>query len=418
MSILTRSDGTQFVIQAYRELLKYSKKSLLAQRIRDIAEQQGQFVRLFKRRSGEYEAVFSSEPGTLLGESVKQYFQHTKNLIYCESITANAQLLLVVIKEGNVFIDRLVSKKQLNDELLALTTQKTTFHLVVSGNAPIVEHKTQGTENLCHFPQELTASFEHINKPLLPRLPAVPAVRLLPLPLALKAERLHSESLVNTTIVLVVLTMSLIGVFAYIMHHPHNKTLRLPTTKKHTPYARYHMAMKSPPPTLILGALSQRINELYQMPGWQTQFINLNRSHYKISVNSTGGNLQALHKWATAHHYKLQLNPEGVSLSAAFAVPSRKLMPPIYSLNATIETLIDTITHSIADTRIQLLQSHTYQKSTETGLLINLSDVSSQQIQYLASILDHLPVTLNTVQLEMRDNALISGAIQLSIWGK
>ena len=74
MTLLTRGDGTPFVIQAYRELLITHKRSMLLQEIRMLAEQQGQYLRLSKNKDQNIEAVFNNEPGYLLAESIWQYF--------------------------------------------------------------------------------------------------------------------------------------------------------------------------------------------------------------------------------------------------------------------------------------------------------------------------------------------------------
>ena len=116
MSTLVRSDGTQFVMQAYRELLSAKKKSQIIQEIRFLAEQQGQ-----------YEAVFSTEPGYWLGESIWHYFNQPKNLIYCEALPDSAQVLTVVIQQGSVYIDSQMLASSLQLELLPLMRCVTQF---------------------------------------------------------------------------------------------------------------------------------------------------------------------------------------------------------------------------------------------------------------------------------------------------
>ncbi|OGT52718.1 MAG: hypothetical protein A3F17_03395 [Gammaproteobacteria bacterium RIFCSPHIGHO2_12_FULL_41_15] len=406
-------NGTQFVIQAYREWVKNKKKSPLIERIRAIAEQQGQFVRLYKRRSGEYEAVFSSSPGYLLGESIKHYFQHVKNLIFCEATNDHHQVLLVVIKDGHVFSDTLVSLDQLKTELLPLTTLKMKFQIVVSGKAGTTVLSKKDPDFF--FPENLTISYEHIEEPLVSRLPALPIVKLLPLPLALKSEHLSTHSLLATSIVIITALILLIGLFTYSTHTqkplPHKP-------KKLAPYTDYVTALQSPSPKRLLNTLSGLITTLFQIPGWRAHSITQNHNEYVITLQSDGGTLALMQQWATHHHFHVVLTENGVELHKRLSFPNRRAITHLFSLQELCENLMDAIQQKTFETRIQLKQTIQHHETQESLLAIHLTDVSPQQLQTLMFIFNRLPIVIHQIQMNIGDDSLIQGVIQLSVWGK
>lgn len=415
MSTITRNDGTQFVIQAYRELIKYKKKSLQSQRIRDIAQQQGQFVRLYKRRTGEYEAVFSAEPGYLLGESIKQYFQQAKNLIFCESTKDNTQLLLVIIKDGHVFADTCISVDQLKAELLPLTTLKIKFQIVVSGN---LAHQIAPTaKDNFFFPEALISSYEPVDDPLIPRLPTLPSVKLLPLPLALKAERLSGDSLLTTSLLIITALVSLIGLFTYSAHMNRQPQ---PTQKseKFVPYADYIEAMRSPSPTLLIDLMMDLITNLYELPGWSAESIHQTAGNFTVTLRSNGGTLAEMQQWAMRHNFNVDLTTNGVILTAHHAFAARQPFAFIFPLTELSENLIDSIRKNTMESSIHLLQTIQHHDSKESLLTIDLEELSPQQLSLLKNIFSRLPVVLNQIKISINDDSLLHGVIQLSIWGK
>ena len=61
MTVIKRSDGTTFVIQAYRETVTVTKRSMMLRELRQLAEQHGQNVCLYKKSKQIIEVAFSKE---------------------------------------------------------------------------------------------------------------------------------------------------------------------------------------------------------------------------------------------------------------------------------------------------------------------------------------------------------------------
>lgn len=418
MSVISQNDGTQFVIQAYRERVEYKKKSQAETRIRNIAEQQGHFVRLFKHQAGELEAVFSTEPGYLLGESIKQYFQETKNLVYCEKIKGSKQNVLVIIKNGHVFTDTIIEDHQLKAELLPLLTLKTSFQIVASKDAPLIEDSSQQTEERYCFPLEHTTSFEYLSSPLLPRLPSIPKVRLLPLQIALKSQGLRKNSFLNLSLTLGFLFAAIIGLMIVSAYKKTNTPVHPHKPHSINPFAAFDAALNSPEPSSQLSLIVVLVNKLYQMPGWELAEFSQKNDVLFVQVKSIGGSISALQTFADNNQFELSLHPSGVTLKAKLLTSPRSKQPHIYSLTHMSEALLDTLAHSLIGIRVSLLKTTQHGRAISNLFQLDFSDASPKELLLLQNILHNLPAVLVSADFRTNSAGLFSGRIKLSLWGK
>lgn len=406
MSILTRDDGVQFVMQAYRELLTYKKKSLASQRTRDIAAQQGQFVRLFKKEAGQYEAVFSRDPGYLLGESVKHYFNEIQNLIFCESLSNTSDLLVVVIRTGSVYLDAIIPIKNLRHELLPLLTSPQGYQVITSGYVPL-------KENGLHFPKELLSALETLDEPLLSRLPTLRTLQLLPLPLALRTERLTHRTLpIATMAVLILMVVS--GIWS-LFPKPH-ATPPITTQAAIDPYDDYYRALSTPSPNQQLAELTQTINRLYALPGWTVTTIHFDGLQYQMTVSSEGGNLESLRTWAKQHEFHYLLTPDAAILTL-FSQASKRTKPKvIYPSQDIVTLLIDKLDILLQGKHITLQKITQRGKAHETSMAILLKDASPQLLTFIGQALQDLPVAIHDAHFRITPG-ILNGIINLSVWG-
>ncbi|AML47985.1 hypothetical protein AYM02_01155 [Coxiella burnetii] len=189
MPTLVKDDGTPFALQAYREVLIGDRASVY-KRIRLLAERHGHFVHILKRYTDHYEIAFSPQPGYLLGESIKHYFGWAQNLIFCERLPHRPELLLVVIREGRVYLDSLVLANKVAAKLMPLLSDTQPYQIVTSGEVPIQQSSDE--KEVFVPPPYLVDSFEELNEPLFPRLPAISSLQLLPLSLVLKTSEINN----------------------------------------------------------------------------------------------------------------------------------------------------------------------------------------------------------------------------------
>jgi len=413
MSTLIRSDGTQFVTQAYRELLPAAKKSQIVQDVRLLAEQQGQYVRLFKKSQGQFEAVFSTEPGSLLGESIWHYFGEPENLVYCEALQDTAQVLVVVVRSGSVYIDAQILGSSLQSELLPLMTGDLKYRIVTAGNVPLRKAESFGT---FRFPKELVESFENLDEPLLPRLPALKSLQLLPLPLALKSEHLNLGF--STPAIVVAIIALVFGGWWFLTPKQNDIPLRQTVMKQlSNPYRVYYKALTTPAPAQQLSQVVSVVNQLYLLPGWRATKLNFDGKQYRIHIVPDGGDMDLVTKWVKARNYHFQLSTQGAELISRSQIVSRARPKTLYLNEQVVTQLVDQLDRLLHHESVSLGSSQQRGNVKETHLTIRLESVSPDLLDLVSRELRNMPVALQSVDINIH-SGLMSGTIQLSAWGR
>src|SRR5580692_9804853 len=130
MPYITRDDGEHFVIPSYRDVLGYTNKAQLKKDILALSEKYGQYITL-QKRGPKYEAAFSPDAGYLLGECVWLHFKRPLDMIYCEIVPNKAEALLVVVKEGSIYLDGQFPIDGIAEELIVFLTQQNQFAIYI-----------------------------------------------------------------------------------------------------------------------------------------------------------------------------------------------------------------------------------------------------------------------------------------------
>lgn len=76
--------------------------------------------------------IASKNPGQLLAESLQYRFGHPKNMVFCETLNYHNQVMLVIIRNHQVYLEARVHTMHLADELMPLMNTKTPFLVVAS----------------------------------------------------------------------------------------------------------------------------------------------------------------------------------------------------------------------------------------------------------------------------------------------
>ena len=306
MATITRSDGLQFVVQAYRELLPMASRALLIKAIRTLAEQQGNYLYLTRKFNGEIEAVIAKESGYLLGESIWHFFDNSENLIYVEALPENNQLLLIVIRDSSVYIDAKIEAKNLQEELIPLMAGEDPYMIRVFGDITL------------KFPDQLTSSFEKLSKSVFNQLTANPELSLRPVAFALK-----SPALGKNHVPVLITGILIVGLFAgYSLFHSGRPAL---VTVPHlapapNPYAEYERALTTSEPSDQLAHFVDVIKDLYFIPGWRVTGLKMEGGEYQIALESEGGNLESLLDWSKKKHFILSITGQQVLLKQKIAL--------------------------------------------------------------------------------------------------
>lgn len=413
MSTLVRSDGTQFVMQAYRELLSATKKSQIVQEVRLLAEQQGQYVRLFKKAQNQYEAIFSTDPGCLLGESIWHYFGELENLIYCEALPDSAQILVVVVRSGSVYIDAQLLGSSLQSELLPLMTGDLKYRIITAGNVPLRKAESFGT---FRFPKNLIESFETLDELLFHRLPSLKSLQLQPLPLALKSEHLNLG--LSTPVIILITIAFFLGGWWLFTPKQVNVPLHQSILRKFSnPYMAFYRALAKPAADKQLVEIGDAVNTLYTLPGWTATKLHFSGKDYRIQVIPDGGDMSLVIRWAKEHHYKFHLSSQGVELTYRSQIPSRSKPKTVYSNEQVVTQLVDQLDKLLHHQSVSLGASQRRGNVQETQLTVRLESVSPELLDLVSRELTNLPLELMSVDINLH-SGLMSGTIQLSVWGR
>lgn len=414
MSTRIQNESTTFIAPAYRELLVMKKKSALVHEIRLLAQQQGQWVALFRRPPAKMEAVFSKESGFLLGETVWYYFGRLRDLIFCEcSPEQDGQVLIVVVRSGFVYLDTRMPVSQLAEELAPLITGEHHYKIVIYGEVPISRQPEAGK---FHFPPEYVSSFEILDEPLFPRLLPPAELQLQPLDVALRKERLiQHPSLIGFS---VLFSLGLIASWTWyqrkLEHYssPPSRVASAPTDQ----YGLYRAALMTAPPREQLKKVVQDYNEAGAVLGWGAHRLSFDGQSLVLHFDPEGGSLQSFVEWARAHQWTVDWNPTAVTLQTPIHLPQRAAPAVIYALDQVLIRLIDQLNVVLPKHTLSLGPSQSKQGVKERALLLSVSDISPAVLDLIGGQLQNFPVELVSVDLDLTQG-LASGTIKLNVWG-
>jgi hypothetical protein len=405
MPVLRREDGVNFVLQPYRETLAIRNTSLLRKEINYLAELYGKNIRLFKRRGGEYEAVFSNDYGILLGETIWHYFDQNPELIYCEVLhTKDAkepQVLLVIVREAKVYLDTKIPIESLADEVFSLLTESTARYTVYTqGDLPDV------------FGHPAVKKHILLEKPLFPGLKTSPAFQLLKIDQALDEQGLsvkHRSSLI-------VVTMVCLGILGGLWWYVHKQEKEKTVTVYVNPYQEYEQALQTPDPRQQIDALITGIQKVNRLAGWYGGNVIYDGKTAKMPLHSLGGTASQLMTEAQALNLDIDFGSEGASVSFPTEVKKRNAPARIASEKQTIVLIIDRMMQILPGKSVQI--NNTVQNTVfkQTGITISFSNIAPEILQLIALNLEDLPVSLVSVSASF-NGGLFTGTFQLNVVG-
>lgn len=399
MPILKREDGANFVLQPYRETLAIRSTSLLRKEIRYLAEQYGENIRLFKRKGDEYEAVFSQESGVLLGETIWHYFKEAPELIYCEVLkTKEPQVLLVIVREGKVYLDTKVSPEALFDEMASLLIETKGRYVVYAyGDLPDV------------FTHPAVKSLTKLPQALFPILPTNHAFQLWKIDQALDEHGLDIKRRSSLIAVTVVCLVILAGLWWYV-HLRESETIYL------NPYEQYELALQTPDPAGQINALLDGIEKVNTLTGWTADTVTYNGQTATMPLHSLGGTASQLMTEVQALKMSVAFASNGASVTFPTILPKRSVPDKIASSQRTVALIIDRMMRILPGKSVQINNAAEKQVFTETAVTISFNNISPDVLRLIASNIDDLPVTLVSLTAN-RNGGLFSGSLQLNVVG-
>lgn len=413
MAVIRRDDGVQFVVQSYRELLTQKNPALLKNEIRFIAKSNGEYARLFKLREAQYEAVFSKEPGYLLGETVWHYFGKPADLIYCEALPDGQHAIVVIVRSGSVYLDAKLALAGLEEEFVSLTAGNNRYVIYTYGDVPIVP---EPAPNKFAFEQQQVQSFNVLDESLFANLAVNDNFKLLFIEQAIKSQDID-KSLSPTSIGLIVVLGITLIFWLWPSSEPKSVQPQMPAKPTYTPSQLQAQQLRAPTPAQVLQKISDIVATLYSLGGWSPASLNSDGSSATVIMQSVGGGVSNLLAWAQANNAIATLSSEGAKLVFPMSLANRSFIP-------TELMKEDEVTARVIDKMLQTLPGRSVHINPPTSsgglvqerLTVNFNNISTAVFVLLGKQIEGLPVKLTKCSINLTDG-LLSGQLELLVIG-
>lgn len=409
MVLIRREDGVQFVGQSYRELLIQKNSTLLKKEICLIGKTNGEFARLFKQRDSLYEAIFSHEPGYLLGETVWRYFGKPADLIYCETLPDKEHAIVVIVRSGSIYLDAKLPLANLQDEFISLTAGNNRFVIYIYGDIPLAERAEEGKFS---FDPLLVHSFNQLETPLFPRLPIDDELKLVPMEEAIRSLRLGERPFSVIILALLMIISSLL----YWLYAGKEKLIPQQAVTFVQPHAKLQQLLakqlRGPSIAQQLQQLVVVLSSLYNLPGWTVRSLDFDAYSITAQLYSLGGGAMELLNWSKQNIAEPNLTSEGAKLIFPLNLPKRTLVPALLKQEEVTAGVIDKMLQTLPVKSVHINEVKRLGGLLQESLTITFTNISPNTLALIGKQLDDLPVKLVKGSIAQTDG-LLAGQLEL-----
>ncbi len=419
MATITRDDGTLFAIYTYRELITAKKGSLLKNELMLLARDNGEYARFYDKPGGDFEAVFGHETGYLLGENIWHYFNQPDNLIYCEQMADREHALLVVVRDGNVFIDAHLPLANLLDEFLGLIAGNNQFDIYIYGDLiPLAE---QAQEDKFAFDPQLVKTFNVLEAPIFDTLPLEDSFQLITLSKAIAELHLQENTGLKWGISLIVLLGLAFGIYKTMQRPEPLSEAPKEVVKKEAPvdpYLGYRAALSAANPADVIRAAWASVQQALSIPGWTPTRLALSASQTSgtITLNNAGGDTGTLIAWARQQQLSVDISGARPVLTVRYPLTSRGNPKQIYQLQDTASLLYDDLTRLLPSGSVSLGKTNNAGVYASMPITITINGAGGPGLELLAEAIQLFPVQLNSLSWNI-DKGVVSGTMKLTVYG-
>lgn len=410
MSVLLRSDGTPFVVQAYRETILADKKTLFQHKLTFRAKQQGSYACVMPLSGTEYTVAFSQDAGFLLGNCIREQFSEQDNIIFCEACPDDTYLV-VVIKKGVVIFDNQLAVDHITEELIPFLLDAS-YHFYVHGDMPF---SVEEEDNKLQLPEACIEAFNVLESSVFETLPTEPQYELVSLQAALQSVK-FSQNYWRYAIFGIILAVLVLILWLGLSPTEPVVPVQHKSLIKVNEYDRYRMQLRTPSPAVLLTELAHTIEDLYFAPGWNLTYIRYKNGRYTAHYDTETGSVEVMNEWAKSNHYQFKMRPNGVSIVVLAQAKNRVAPDHVYKLKQVSELLIDELNVLTRGKHVQIAALQTYGALKMRQITVMIQGASSDSLLLLAKTFKGLPVKLDTVDLNLA-NGLLTGSIRFDVWG-
>lgn len=411
MAYITREDGEHFVIPSYREVLSAKQKNLLKKDVLLLSQSYGEYITLQRKNPTQYEIAFSPDTGYLLGETVWYHFKRPNDLIYCEAIPGTTEVILVIVKDGSVYLDGSFPIESIPEELVVFLTQEVHFEIYTYGDVPISQTPEPGKFN---FEPAGVKSFKVLDKSVFQNLPKLKQYNLQLVDVVLKAHGIGvfpAKQLVTAVIGL--------GLMWMFWSYMTTTEPEMPVTAEQqqvNPYQAFNDILRTPAPDQEMQQFISRLNLLFNMPGWLPKSIDYTHGGLSAAIISTGPKVKTLMSWAKTIGATIGVQSNGLVLTMNFNVGNRTVPTNIYPVKSVIIELIDRLSSAYPGNNLQVGEFSNKGVYTDVPLTINLLAVSPMVLAMIGEKFKDLPLVLKSISITNTDGYL-SGTINMEALG-
>lgn len=414
MPVVTRDDGTQFAVFTYRELVLSKKGSDLVEELEAMEEQHGSYARFFIQATGDYEVVFSKDPGYLLGESIWEHFDRPYNLIFCETVPDTEDVMLIVIRGGAVYLDQVVTIDNLVDEFVSLSADGIQYEIYTYGELPIAV-RPEGDKFV--LDASSVKSFKRLTSPVLHSLILDDDLKLIPVDEAIEELDLPSSNLTQYIIGFIVLGIIAFGVIKFLTPEEvviaPTKVWAPPPTD---PWGGYKQALQTPAPNKQVLEVVQDTLHLITIPGWEPTKIDFNGLVARATLNSNGASSDILVAWVRESHDILEVTGGKARVTMPSNVPARDEPTKIYSIRDMVTRVYDGLNLILPSGSVSIGDTVDEGNYVATDIGISFSGITTSVLILIAEQLEGLPIVLESMNFSIQ-NGLLTGTMQLKVLG-
>lgn len=408
MPYIAREDGEHFVIPSYRDVLSAKRKGFLKKEILLLSQSYGEYITLNRKNATQYEVAFSPDTGHLLGESIWHHFKRPFDMIYCEAIPNTTEAILVIVKDGSVYLDGSFPIDSIQEELIIFLTQKNNFEIYIYGNVPITQTPEEGKFS---FDASSVKSFTVLDKSVFQTAPLLKIYQLQLVDSVLKAQGIGVfpiKQLVTLGIV--------VGLLWMFWSYMTMQKAEVTGAAEANPYQLYTSTLTSPSPDQEINRFLDKLGLLFTMPGWIIQKIDYTKGSIIASVTSKGSKIENLIDWSNSNGVKVDITPKGIYVETSFTVPDRSAPGNIYPMKQIIGSFIDKLANVYPGNHLQLGDFAKKGVYTDTIITITVDNITPALLALIGAQFKDLPFVLQKMTLTV-NNGSLTGTITIEALG-
>lgn len=412
MPYITREDGERFVIPSYRDVITAKNNSALKKDIIALSQSYGEYITLQRRAANQYDVAFSPDMGYLLGESIWHFFKRPLDMIYCEAVPNTTEAILVIVKEGGVYLDGRFPMDSIPEELIIFLTQKNSFEIFVHGDVPISQEPEEGKFS---FDANSVKSFSVLEQPAFPTLPLLKSYQFQLVEPTLK--RYGIGGLPLKQILVVGVLGALLWMGWSMLSSSFQASAPEETVVQVNPYQGFYDAFQSPAPDKQISAVVDELNTLLTIPGWNVSKVTYASGSLVADMRSVGSSVENLMNFAKQQGATFSIVASGVKLTMTVPTVKRPVPQKIYPTKESIAVILDRLAEVYPGNHFDMAEIANTGVYTSINTSINFTGISPAVLDVIGQQLKDLPFVLTGLTFDITDNNVLGGTINLQLLG-